>query len=171
MFWQNKVVWHEGMFLRAQHFQQQDRYLEALVRGTAASLVPFPWGFSSLAIDRDLLGTGRFALSAAAGLLEDGTPFAIPEQADHPAPLDLAETVRNCLVYLAAPVRQAGGLEIAADGPEAAATRFAPPHRGRAAGRAAEAALHAGDGGSRGLSRPRCRARARGAARSARGAR
>ncbi|OZA85174.1 MAG: hypothetical protein B7X76_05695 [Azorhizobium sp. 39-67-5] len=27
-----KVVWSEGMFLRAQHFQQQDRYLERLVR-------------------------------------------------------------------------------------------------------------------------------------------
>ena len=126
MFWQNKVVWHEGMFLRAQHFQQQDRYLEALVRGTAAALVPHPWGFASLAIDRELLGTGRFALSSATGLLEDGTPFSIPEQADHPPPVELGETVRNCLVYLAAPVRQAGGLEIAADGPEATATRFAP---------------------------------------------
>jgi CheY-like chemotaxis protein len=28
----NKTVWSEGMFLRPQHFQQHDRYLETLVR-------------------------------------------------------------------------------------------------------------------------------------------
>ena len=28
----NKVVWSEGMFLRPQHFQQQNRYLEHLIR-------------------------------------------------------------------------------------------------------------------------------------------
>jgi type VI secretion system protein ImpJ len=26
MVWHDKVVWQEGMFLRAQHFQQQDRH-------------------------------------------------------------------------------------------------------------------------------------------------
>ena len=35
MTWTNRVVWQEGMFLRAQHFQQQDRWLEMLVRGRA----------------------------------------------------------------------------------------------------------------------------------------
>ena len=29
MTWTNRVVWLEGMFLRAQHFQQQDRWLGA----------------------------------------------------------------------------------------------------------------------------------------------
>ena len=29
----NKVVWSEGLFLRTQHLQQQDRYTEGLVRG------------------------------------------------------------------------------------------------------------------------------------------
>ena len=27
----NKVVWSEGLFLRPQHFQQQDRYFERYV--------------------------------------------------------------------------------------------------------------------------------------------
>ena len=35
MTWTNRVVWQEGMFLRAQHFQQQDRWTGALVRGRA----------------------------------------------------------------------------------------------------------------------------------------
>jgi type VI secretion system protein ImpJ len=29
----NRVLWSEGLFLRTQHFQQQDRHTEFLVRG------------------------------------------------------------------------------------------------------------------------------------------
>ncbi|MDG4584969.1 MAG: type VI secretion system baseplate subunit TssK, partial [Candidatus Competibacter sp.] len=44
MSWYSKVVWSEGMFLRPQHFQQQDRYLEALVRQSCRHLRPYDWG-------------------------------------------------------------------------------------------------------------------------------
>jgi type VI secretion system protein ImpJ len=115
MTWSNRVVWQEGMFLRAQHFQQQDRWLEALSRERSAALRPHPWGLTQMAVNRDLLATGRFALAEAAGVFEDGTPFSIPDQTDHPAPLELPETARNVLVYLALPVRQPGAVEIAAD--------------------------------------------------------
>jgi type VI secretion system protein ImpJ len=112
MTWTNRVVWQEGMFLRAQHFQQQDRWLETLVRARSAPLRPYPWGIVEMAIDRDLLATGRFALTVASGVFEDGTPFALPGEADHPPPLDLPESTRNAVVYLAAPVRQPGAVEI-----------------------------------------------------------
>jgi type VI secretion system protein ImpJ len=75
MSWDNRVVWQEGMFLRSQHFQQQDRWLEALSRARIAGLRPYGWGMARLVLDRDLLGTGRFALAEAAGVFEDGTPF------------------------------------------------------------------------------------------------
>lgn len=116
MTWTNRVVWQEGMFLRAQHFQQQDRWLEMLVRTRSAALRPHPWGIVEMAIDRDLLATGRFALSSATGLFEDGTPFTIPGETDHPAPLDLPESTRNAVVYLAAPIRQPGAVEIGMNG-------------------------------------------------------
>lgn len=115
MTWTNRVVWQEGMFLRAQHFQQQDRWLEALSRERTASLRPHPWGLVEMAVNRDLLATGRFALSQAAGVFEDGTPFSLPDEADHPPPLDLPESARNVLVYLALPVRQPGAVEIASE--------------------------------------------------------
>lgn len=102
------------MFLRAQHFQQQDRWLEMLVRTRAARLRPYPWGLVDMAIDRDLLATGRFAVTSASGVFEDGTPFAIPAEADHPPPLELAPGVSNATVYLAVPIRQAGAVEVAA---------------------------------------------------------
>lgn len=114
MSWTNRVVWQEGMFLRSQHFQQQDRWLDAMLRGRVAALVPYPWGFSHAGINRDLLGTGRFALAEAAGVFEDGTPFALPGEADHPAPFDVPEATRNMLVHLALPIRQPGAAEIAA---------------------------------------------------------
>jgi type VI secretion system protein ImpJ len=118
MTWTNRVVWQEGMFLRAQHFQQQDRWLEMLVRARTAALRPHPWGIVEMAIDRDLLSTGRFALSSAIGTFEDGTPFSIPSETDHPPPLDLPESTRNSIVYLAAPIRQTGAVEIAMNGGE-----------------------------------------------------
>jgi len=126
MAWNDKVVWQEGMFLRAQHYQQQDRYFEHLLQARAAPLVAHPWGVTELALDRDLLAAGKFALSNIAGVLEDGTPFAIPGTADHPRPLDLIEGTRNQIVYLALPVRQPGSPEVSAsDGPEGAAARYA----------------------------------------------
>jgi type VI secretion system protein ImpJ len=123
MTWTNRVVWQEGMFLRAQHFQQQDRYLEQLVRERTSPLRPHAWGLTEQAIDRDLLATGRFALSAASGVFDDGTPFVVPGEVDHPPPLDVPQGARNAIVYLALPIRQAGAVEIAAG--EATEGRYA----------------------------------------------
>ena len=64
MSWSTRVVWREGMFLRTQHFQQQDRWTESLVRGVTRALRPHPWGLIDYTVDRDLLGTGRFALAS-----------------------------------------------------------------------------------------------------------
>ncbi|MDA8050418.1 MAG: type VI secretion system baseplate subunit TssK [Rhodospirillales bacterium] len=112
MTWTNRVVWEEGMFLRAQHFQQQDRWLEAVLRGRVGHLRAHPWGLAEMQLDRDLLATGRFALAAAAGVFDDGTPFQLPGEADHPPPLEVPEGARNALVFLAVPLRQPGAVEI-----------------------------------------------------------
>jgi type VI secretion system protein ImpJ len=127
MAWQDKVVWQEGMFLRAQHFQQQDRHTASQLQARAEPLRPHPWGLTDLSIDRDLLAAGRFALSSAAGVMEDGTPFSIPGRADAPLPLDLPEGVRNAVVYLAVPLQQDGNPEVTASGagPEELRARYA----------------------------------------------
>lgn len=124
MSWNNKVVWSEGMFLKPQHFQQFDRYVEKLVRGRAEGLRPYPWGLLEFQINQDMLTTGKFALNACRGVLPDGTPFNMPEDADHPTPLALPENTRDCVIYLALPERQAGSAEFALDDREAANARF-----------------------------------------------
>jgi type VI secretion system protein ImpJ len=114
MSWTNRVVWQEGMFLRSQHFQQQDRWLENFVRGRTAALRPYGWGLTQLVIDRDLSGVGRFAAAQAAGVFEDGTAFSLPGETDHPPPFDVPENTRGVLIHLALPIRQNGAMEIAA---------------------------------------------------------
>ena len=113
MSWENKVVWTEGLFLQPQHLQQQDRYVDRLVRNSTMGLRPFPWGLTELSLDTDMLTLGKFAVRSAAGTLPDGTPFNIPQDVDHPAPIDLPESTRNAQVFLQLPTRQMGGVETA----------------------------------------------------------
>ena len=60
----SRVAWREGLFLRQQHFQQQDRYLEALITARANSLRPYPWGVSQLKINADMAALGKFAVES-----------------------------------------------------------------------------------------------------------
>jgi len=121
----NKIVWSEGMFLRPQHFQQNDRYTDWLIRSRLGGLTPHPWGITQLKINRELLLSGKFSVEACRGIFEDGTPFAIPDQADHPTPLVPADTTRDAIVYLAVPLHQPGGVETVPPGRDDAAARFA----------------------------------------------
>ncbi len=108
MSWTNKVIWHEGMLLRPQHFQQQDRYVEALVRGRVAGLRPYAWGLRDWRIDTGLLENGRFGLAAVSGVLPDGTPVDAPGSTDLPRPLEIPDGTRDSVVHLALPLLQEG---------------------------------------------------------------
>jgi type VI secretion system protein ImpJ len=125
MGWENKVVWTEGLFLQPQHLQQQDRYVERLVRTSTAALRPFAWGLTQLDVDASMLTLGKFAVRAAAGIMPDGTPFSIPDDVEPPTPIDLAENVRNSIVYLMLPIRQPGGIETVSAGVVESVARFA----------------------------------------------
>ena len=107
----NKVLWSEGMFLRTQHFQQFDRYVERLTRDTLLSLRPFGFGFTRLRIDEALLKTGVVALSDASGLMPDGTLFNLPDSDDHPAPFEAPGDLRESVLHLALPIRRDGAVD------------------------------------------------------------
>src|ERR1700744_2872299 len=101
------------MFLQAQHFQQQDRWVETLVRNSFGVLRRPPWGLIRRAIAQDMLATGRVALSSAAGLFDDGTPFAAPDETALPPPLEVPPQARHTLLYLAMRARRPGAVELA----------------------------------------------------------
>jgi type VI secretion system protein ImpJ len=124
MGWENKIVWGEGLFLQPQHLQQQERYLERLIRTSTASLAPFTYGLTNLEVDTDLLTLGKFALRSAEGIMPDGTPFSIPGDVDQPQPIDLPETLRNATLHLILPARQPGAVETAPPDRLETAARF-----------------------------------------------
>src|SRR5262245_41750716 len=119
----NKVVWSEGLFLRPQHFQQQDRYFERYVETRCQALIPHSWGFTSLELEPDLLSIGKFGLRSATGVFPDGTPVRMPDDDALPAPIAIGSQVRDQVVYLAVPVRRAGAVGVDRASPDGLARR------------------------------------------------
>ncbi len=101
----SKVIWSEGLFLKPQHFQQQERYISDLIDKRSQALHFYGWGVLSLEIDTNQLGMGKFAIRSARGVMPDGTPFNIPEDDPAPAAIDFKEGVLGKTVYLALPLQ------------------------------------------------------------------
>lgn len=109
---ESKVVWSEGMFLNPQHFQQQDRHFEYYVNGRCNTLIPYGWGFKDFDLDQQLLNLGKISLQRASGIFPDGTPFNFPDNDDPPPVIEIAENIKNTVVYLAVPVRRPGAVDV-----------------------------------------------------------
>jgi type VI secretion system protein ImpJ len=125
MSWHSKVVWSEGLFLRPHHLQQNDRYLENLVENRVRHVTPYPWGFSSLEIDRDLAQQSRFSVRRATGVMPDGTPFDIPAASPLPPPIEVPEAAAKQLLWLMIPVAAPNTREVE-DGGAESASRYVP---------------------------------------------
>ncbi len=70
-----RVLWTEGLFMRPQHLQQQDRYHEALLASRVGALSPYPWGVVRQELDREALAAGQLQFLRFVGLLPDGQPL------------------------------------------------------------------------------------------------
>lgn len=100
------MIWREGLFIKPQHFQQQQRHNDYQLQRRIIALQGYSYGFSSLILNQELLKLGRIGLTVASGNMADGTVFDIPYQDYSPKPLD----VLNCNdaasrdIYLALPM-------------------------------------------------------------------
>jgi type VI secretion system protein ImpJ len=112
----------EGLLVRPQHFQQQDRWIEHLVECRVAGVRPFGWGVRAIALDRDLLPLGKIAVTALTAVLPDGSVIDLPAQGPLPEPRSAPPSQRNALIKIAAPLRPRDGAETSND--RAAARRF-----------------------------------------------
>ncbi|WP_164708608.1 type VI secretion system baseplate subunit TssK, partial [Pseudomonas viridiflava] len=73
----HKVIWQEGMLLRPQHFQHNDRYYDHQMKTRTQLLGSYTWGFLSLDIDLQFLNMGKLVISNASGILPDGSLFEL----------------------------------------------------------------------------------------------
>ena len=124
MSWYSKVLWSEGLFLKPQHLQQNDRYHERRIEARVQSVSPYPWGFSALELDRDLAQQSRFGLRRATGVMQDGTPFDLPADGPLPQPIDIPESAAKQIVWLTLPLGTVNTREVAPRDTESAARWF-----------------------------------------------
>jgi len=99
----HKVIWQEGMLLRPQHLQHNDRYYDYQMKARTRLLGSFTWGFLGLEIDLHFLDMGKLVISQAAGILPDGSLFELDGNTNALA-LDVPPNTGRTPVYLALPL-------------------------------------------------------------------
>lgn len=99
----HKVIWQEGMLLRPQHFQHNDRYYDYQMKTRTQALGSYSWGFLSLDIDLQFLNMGKLVVSQASGVLPDGSLFQLGGDTE-PLALDVLPNTGNTSIYLALPL-------------------------------------------------------------------
>ena len=123
-----KLLWGEGLFLRPQHFQQQDRYHETRLRDSVRALHPYSWGVGQLQVDRDALQNDTLRLLELTVFFPDGEIYAAPGADELPPELDLSEIPRGqqeLIFYAALPAFKNFGGNFAPEGQSSNAARFA----------------------------------------------
>lgn len=106
-----RVVWSEGLFLRPQHFQQFDRYVQESLAARTRGMAANRFGFFDLALDEAQAATGKIAMTKASGYFRDGSAFDVPAAASAPPPLDVTAEAEGKLIYLCTPVERAGAAD------------------------------------------------------------
>jgi len=104
----NRVVWSEGLFLRPQHFQQAERFIERVLAESTRQLQTCAWGFSRIELDQELAKLGKVGVASVEGIFPDMTPFDVPNGADIPTPVEIPDSAKDVTVALALPLRRPG---------------------------------------------------------------
>ena len=123
-----KVLWGEGLFLRPQHFQQQDRYHEARLHHTASALHPYGWGVRKLVLDLDALRTDTLRVLELSLIFPDGDLYTAPDGDALPPQVRLDQLPANTqsvTFHAALPAMKDHGENCAPPGHHAADTRYA----------------------------------------------
>lgn len=82
----NKPIWTEGLLLSQHHFQQQDRYHEALVRERLQAISHYDWGVTAVEIDERGFAAGQFRLKRLTAVWPDGASVRCGEGSEEPVP-------------------------------------------------------------------------------------
>jgi len=123
----NPPIWRDGAFIRPNHFQQQARYHDYLIRRRGDAISAYQYGLESMEINQENLLHGRISIVSASGIFPDGTVFEIPGETPSPQALDIGDTnIVNEVVYLALPLWTSSVCEVMTKGSAEAAARLSP---------------------------------------------
>jgi type VI secretion system protein ImpJ len=86
-----KILWGDGLFLRPQHFQQQDQYHEQRLHQSLQALHPYAWGVNQIQIDRDALANNALRLLDLSLRFQDGELYSAPGDDELPDTVDLSQ--------------------------------------------------------------------------------
>ena len=124
----NRIVWSEGLFLRPQHLQQQDRWTEDLMRAALGAQSLQRHGFRALRLDAAALDAGLLGIEAAEGVMPDGTPFTLAETMAELAPVQVRSGMSGT-AFLAIPAERSGAATIDPAHTEPAGGRYRGEYR------------------------------------------
>ncbi|WP_175909931.1 MULTISPECIES: type VI secretion system baseplate subunit TssK [unclassified Burkholderia] len=89
----DKPLFHEGLILTQQHFQQQARWAEFALHQFATAALAQPWGTLGVEVDEEALATGRIKLTRLKLRFTDGTPIDTTLADPLPSARDLTQGV------------------------------------------------------------------------------
>ncbi|RYA22266.1 type VI secretion system baseplate subunit TssK [Malaciobacter marinus] len=121
---ENKIVWKEGLFIRPQHFQQNDRHYSHELRTRTIESRANNWGFFNLDIDKTLLNTGKLLIKSASGILPDGTLFELSSQNENDLIIEVKASDVGKFIYLTLPLYIENSDEIHFEEQETLLTRY-----------------------------------------------
>lgn len=98
-----RVVWKEGLFMRPQHFQQNDRHFSYELMTRTKELASNAWGLFDMDIDKHHLGSGKIVLNNASGIMPDGTLFHLNSKTDALS-IDIKAEDSSKALFLALPI-------------------------------------------------------------------
>jgi type VI secretion system protein ImpJ len=112
------VHWHEGMFLRPQHFQAATRHMQHQAARGDKWLVHHNWGLRAIELDHDAIANFRFVVRSMDLRFRDGTLVSIPEDGLLPE-IELKEAFErssSVTVFVGQPILRLGRANVAAPG-------------------------------------------------------
>lgn len=124
MSWTSKIIWSEGMFLRPQHFQQNDRYFESLIENRCGPMRPYSWGIEELRINQEALSLGKIEIEKFKAILPDGTTINIPSADEPPLPIEPDKNTKDENIYLCLLERRPNATEVSREDDADHAARY-----------------------------------------------
>ena len=112
------------MFLRPQHFQQNDRYFESLIENRCGPMRPYSWGIEELRINQEALSLGKIEVEKFKAILPDGTTVNIPSADAPPLPIEPDKNTKDEHIYLCLLEKRPNATEVSREDDSDHAARY-----------------------------------------------